>query len=159
MAGLLVSGPAGAGKSEAARRALAEISGPAVLIEFQEIYALLLGLERGPGGRYPMRLESDAWALVITEYLRQTALRQAVAREIEIVATNSDGDPARRQELIRRMGGPTVVIERVIDPGIDEITRRLIGDRDAEDPAEQLRQAQCRQAIGRWYAPRGERRR
>ena len=43
MAGLLISGPAGAGKSAEGKRLLAEAQQPTILVEFQEILAFLLG--------------------------------------------------------------------------------------------------------------------
>ena len=76
MPNLLLSGPAGAGKSEAARRLLAESTGPLVAADFQALLVALLLLERDPEtGRYPERLASQAaWMLPLTEALRQTII-------------------------------------------------------------------------------------
>ena len=63
MTGVLLSGPAGAGKSQAARRIYASLRVPGVIIDFQSLYAALLQLERNPDGRYPERLASDAHVL------------------------------------------------------------------------------------------------
>ena len=141
MPGILISGPAGAGKSQFARQVRAETPGPAVLIEFQEIYAMLLGLERLDNGRYPARLESDVFALPLTEYLRRSAISAATARDITPIVTSSDGDPLRRQALLGFMGPGSR--ETVIDPGVTKVSERLSVD-GILDP-------QCRDAINRWY--------
>ena len=51
---------------------MGETPGPAVVVEFQEIYATLLGIRRLPSGRYPERLESDAYIMPLVEYTRRT---------------------------------------------------------------------------------------
>ena len=66
------------------------------MIEFPELYAGLLGIERDPEtGRYPPRRPQDAFALPMTEYLRQAAISGALAQELDIVLSNSDGDADR----------------------------------------------------------------
>lgn len=79
--------------------------------------------------------------LALVEYLRSTAMREAVARDIDVVATNSDGAPERRRRLLERLGPGA--IERVIDPG-----RAIVTDRLSVGGA---LPAQCGTAIGRWY--------
>ena len=141
MAGLLISGPAGAGKSSRARQVLAQKAGPAVLIEFQEIYADLLGIDRLPSGRYPERREEDAYALPIVEYIRRVAIGAARDREIDAIVTNSDGDPERRRALLGFIGPDA--LEEVVDPGEDVVRRRLsVSGRLSR---------QCNQAVNRWY--------
>ena len=142
MASILLSGPAGANKSGAARELLSAASVPTVMIEFQELYASALGLRRNPEtGRYPPRRPQDDFALPMAEYLRQAAISGALAQELDIVLSNSDGDADRRNFLLGRLGpGAT---ERVIDPGVEVVTQRLSVD-GTLDPA-------CRQAIDRWY--------
>ena len=142
MASILLSGPAGSGKSQEARRLLASASVPTVMADFQTLYAGLLGIERDPEtGRYPPRLPQDAYALPMTEYLRQAAISGALAQELDIVLTSSDGDAERRNFLLGRLGpGAT---ERIIDPGLDIVTQRLSVDGTLSD--------QCRDAISRWY--------
>ena len=94
MANLLISGPAGAGKSEAARQELAASNEPGVILEIQELYASLLGLRRDPEtGRYPERRESDAHALRLAEYLRRVGITASVARGIRVITSNSDSRP------------------------------------------------------------------
>ena len=142
MPGILISGPAGAGKSRVARQVRAETPGPAVVIEFQEIYALLLGVDRLDSGRYPPRLESDAFAMPLTEYLRRTAISAATARDITPIVSNSDGDPERRRALLGFMGPGSR--ETVIDPGIEVVTERL--------SVEGYLDPDCRTALNRWYS-------
>ena len=78
MANLLISGPAGAGKTQAARRLLEASTEPTVAADFQSILAALTLLERGPDGRFPQRQESQAsWLLPLTEYLRMAIIGAA----------------------------------------------------------------------------------
>ena len=140
MPGLLISGPAGAGKSALAREELAARPGPAVAADFQSIVVALLQLERGADGRYPIRPD---WVLPLAEYVRRAVITGAVAREIDVVLTNSDGDPGRRAFLLSLLGeGAT---ERVVDPGRDVVTARL------SDPATGELADECEAAIDRWY--------
>ena len=141
MPGLLLSGPAGAGKSQSARAALSEANGPAIAVDFQSLYAALLLLERLPNGRYPERESRHIFMLALVEYLRSTAMREATARDIAVVATNSDGSPERRRRLLERLGPGA--IERVIDPGRAVVVDRLSVDGSLP--------AQCGTAINRWY--------
>ena len=143
MANILLSGPAGAGKSQAARRLLDAAAGPMVAADFQSLLAALTLLERLPNGRYPERNPRDAaWLLPLTEAMRQTVITIATDREIDVVATNSDGSPERRGFLLSRLGpGAT---ERVIDPGINVVTDRLAGP-------DGVLSEDCGKAIIRWY--------
>ena len=142
MASILLSGPAGANKSGEARRLLAAATVPTIMIEFQDLYAGLLGIRRDPEtGRYPPRRPQDAYAVPMTEYLRQAAISGALAQELDIVLSNSDGDADRRAFLLGRLGPGAA--ERIIDPGIDIVTERLSVD-GTLDP-------DCRNAIQRWY--------
>ena len=141
MTNILISGPAGGGKSQEARRLLAAASVPTVMIEFQQIYAGLLGIERLPNGRYPPRRPQDAYALPMAEYLRQAAITGAIAQELGVLLSNSDGNQQRRQFLLGRLGRGSR--ERLIDPGIEIVTQRLSVD-GLLDP-------DCQDAINRWY--------
>ena len=116
---------------------------PMVAADFQSILAALVLLERLPNGRYPNRNPAQAaWLLPMAEAIRQTVITIATDREIDVVATNSDGSPARRAHLLQRLGSGSV--ERIIDPGIDVVTTRLAG------PAGVLSD-DCDSAIRRWY--------
>ena len=141
----LLSGPAGAGKTQEARRLLELSTAPLVVADFQSILAALLLLERGQDGRYPPRNPSETWALPLAEYTRQAIITGAAAMEIELITTTSDGAAARRNTLLSRLGpGAT---ETIIDPGIDVVTGRLAG------PDGELSE-QCQEAVGRWYGRR-----
>ena len=141
MAGLLISGPAGAGKSERARRVRAETSGPVVIAEFQEIYASLLGIRRLESGRYPERLDRDAFAIPLAETTRRHIIEEAVGRGFDAVTTNSNSDLERRSSLLGLLGpGAT---EEVIDPGFDVVRDRLSIDGELSE--------QCEEALGRWF--------
>ena len=111
------------------------------MLDFQALYSAILGLQRLADGRYPERLPSDAFALPLAEYIRHSAIRVAVEHEVDVIATNSDGDPDRRQRLLGLLGpGAT---ERVVDPGRAVVEARLSVDGRLS--------SQCAEAIGRWY--------
>ena len=146
MANLLISGPAGANKSAAARELLSAAAVPTIMIEFADLYASVLGIRRNPEtGRYPARRPQDAFALPMAEYLRQAAITGAIAQELDIVLTNSDGNADRRAFLLGRLGAGAT--ERVIDPGISVVTERL-SVQGTLDP-------DCASAISRWFGRLG----
>ena len=140
MPSVLLSGPAGAAKSALARRLLLENGELATIADFQAVYAALSGDVRGPDGRYPLR---DDRLLPLTEYVRRAIITGAVARDIEVIATNSDGDPVRRAFLLGQLG--TGAIERIVDPGRAVVSARL------SDPETGELSEECGSAIGRWY--------
>ena len=140
MAGLLISGPAGAGKSAAARLER-QGRGEAVVSDFQAIYAALALQERLESGRYPERAPQDAYLLFLAEYTRRAIITGALARELFVVVTNSDGNPERRTELLGLLGASST--ERIIDPGRAAVESRLSVDG--------VLSQQCEQAINRWY--------
>lgn len=144
MAGnVLISGPAGSGKSAAARRELAAFEGPAVAADFQSLTAAVLLQQRDEHGRYPLR---PGWVLPLVEHLRRETIDAGRARDIAVVATNSDGDPARRRFLLDRLGPGAR--EVVIDPGEPVIRARLA------DPETGVLSEECDAAALRWYGPR-----
>ena len=142
MAGLLISGPAGAGKSAAAREVLAARLGLTVLADFQSLYAALLLLVPDPEtGRYPERDPDDAYLLPTAEYLRRAIITTARTRGLFVVVTNSDGSPTRRAELLDLIGDGAT--ERVINPGLDVVRRRL--------SVNGVLSQQCADAVDRWF--------
>ena len=96
MAGILLSGPAGAGKSAVARRLWLEYPGTAALADFQSVYAALTGDARGPDGRYPLR---NPALLPLVEYTRRAIITGAVNREIFVIATNSRRQPCTAEGI------------------------------------------------------------
>ena len=143
MPGLLISGPAGAGKSAIARAELAEADGPAVAADFQSIVVALLLLERGADGLYPVRPD---WVLPLAEYVRRATITGAQNRQIYTVLTNSDGSAARRAMLLDLLGDGAT--ERIVDPGRDVVSARL------SDPATGELSDDCENAVNRWYSRR-----
>ena len=141
MAGILLSGPAGAAKSALARRLLAESTELAAIADFQLVYRALTDVERGRDGRYPLR---DERLLPLTEYVRRAIITGAVNRDIAVIATNSDGDPERRAFLLGQLGAGAV--ERIVDPGRNIVEARL------SDPETGMLSSECDSAIGRWYS-------
>ena len=140
---VLLSGPAGAGKSAEGKRLVAEATEPTIVIEFQEIYATLLGIERLPEtGRYPERKESDSFGIPLTTEIRLGMLAAAKAQEVVVIMTNSDGSPERRALILSRLGPGAV--ERIIDPGIQIVSERLSVDGTLSD--------QCKKALSRWFS-------
>ena len=141
MANTLISGPSGAGKSWLARDLLAQAQGPGAIVDFQAIYSALLMLLRGPDGRYPERDPADAHLLALAEWTRRAMIAGAERMDIEVIMTNSDGSPQRR-EYLRGLLGPGAV-ESVLDPGRKVVVDRLSVNGVLSD--------QCGQAIDRWY--------
>ena len=140
MPSILLSGPAGAAKSALARRLLRESPDLVAIADFQSVYAALSGDLRGPDGRFPLR---DDRLLPLTEYVRRAVITGAVARDIDVIGTNSDGDPSRRAFLLSQLGPGAA--ERIVDPGRDVVAARLA------DPESGALSGECDAAIGRWY--------
>ena len=165
MPSVLLSGPAGGGKSQEAERRLAAATVPTVLVDFQEIYATLSGAKRGADGKYPLR---DPALLPLVQYVRKTAIRVATRHELDVIVTNANGDPAVRAALAELMelpdlkftaeelkrgpldrsvspGEPIAGNEEIIDPGEAEVRRRLASR------GNKTLSRECSAAINRWY--------
>lgn len=143
MAGVLISGPAGSGKSQQACALLHEMQERgtlAVRADFQEIYALLNCQTKDSTGRYP---ERDERYLPLVEYARRAIIGAAIGRAISVITTNSDGDPERRAFMLNLLGDGAQEIVR--DPGREAVAARLA------DPVTGILSPECEQAIDRWY--------
>ena len=117
---------------------------PTILVDFQELYAALVGVNRLPSGRYPERRPQDAYAIPLVEATRQTIIRTARESDLAIITTNSDGGADRRAFLLRILGPGSQ--ERVIDPGRLVVESRLEVNGALSE--------QCREAVSRWYSRR-----
>ena len=142
MPGLLLTGPAGGGKTQLARELLSQFDRPGVVADFQSILSALLLLVRNDDtGRYPERLASQDYALSIAEYVRRAIITAAEEREVEVIVTSSDGSPARRSFLLGLLGpGAT---ERIVDPGRAIVEARL--------QVNGVLSQNCDEAIRRYY--------
>ena len=140
---VLISGPAGAGKTQRARLLQQDHGG--MVSDFQETYADLLGIERDPAtGRYPPRKPEDRYIISIVQEQRRVAIATAQTRGMPIYFTNSLGEEGRRRALLQSLG--ETAAEEVIDPGEEEVVRRL--------SVRGVLSEQCQEAISRWYRPR-----
>ena len=138
---ILISGPAGSSKSAVARQIIEDDPGLVVQADFQQIHVALSGAVRDPStGLYP---ERDGRLNPLTEYVRRAVITGAVARDIRVIVTNSDGDPARRAFLLEQLGDGAT--ERVVDPGREVVRARL-----SDSITGELSGA-CGEAVDRWY--------
>ncbi len=140
MPSLLISGPAGAAKSQLARTLFEADPDLHAIADFQAIYVALTLVRRAADGRYPLR---DERLLPLVEYLRRRVIDEGIRRELNLIVTNSDGSPERRQFLLNKMGPGAE--ERVVDPGEDVVRARLA------DPFDGAMSTECDQAVNRWY--------
>ena len=138
---ILISGPAGSSKSAVARQIIEDDPGLVVQADFQSIHSAVSGSVRDPStGLYP---ERDGRLNPLTEYVRRAVITGAVARDIRVIVTNSDGDPERRAFLLEQLGAGAT--ERVVDPGREVVRARL-----SDSITGQLSGA-CENAVDRWY--------
>ena len=135
----ILRGPAGAGKSQW----FDENAEPGDLwLDITAIWAAVRGLERGPDGRYPVRLDDDQ-GLRMAAYLKATGIAFAEREGLDGWATTSSSAP-EAVERIREQGATGRV--QTIDPG-EAVVRRRLADPDTGelDP-------QCDSAQLRWYS-------
>ena len=139
---LLLTGPAGSAKSQAARELL-RTGKVDLAADYQSIASALLLLERDPvTGRYPPRDARFEKIVPLAAAIKAAVVTEARARGLTVVETNSNGSPAQRQRLLAALGGAS---ERILDPG-----RRVVEQRLADPVTGQL-SSQCGQAVGRYY--------
>ena len=143
MASVLISGPAGSGKSALALATLGTTGRNAVLVDFTSIYNALLAQKRDPvSGKFPTRRQAQEVFLPLIERTRQRTIMLAVEMGFDVVATNANGSPAFRRRLLALMGpGAKEVIE---DPGREVVEDRL------KDSAGVLGE-DCQKASARWF--------
>lgn len=132
MALRILRGPAGAGKSQ-------EIEPGTLRADLTALWVALFGYERGPDGKYPERTAEEA---AVASYLKAAVVRHAAREGLPGVVTTSDSSPEAVERL--REQGATAGVQTV-DPGIDEVRRRLA------DPTTGRLSAACEEAIRRWY--------
>ena len=139
---LLYSGPAGGGKSQAARELL-RTGKVDVVADYQTLASALLLLERDPvTGRYPPRDARFEKIVPLAAAIKSAVVKEARERGLTVVETNSNGSPAQRQRLMAALGGAS---ERIIDPGRQVVEQRLA------DPVTGQLSSQCREGIARYY--------
>ncbi len=139
---VLLTGPAGSGKSQAARELL-RTGKVDVVADFQSVLAACLLLERDPNtGRFPPRDRAAERLIPLAASIKSAIVSEARARGLTVAATISNGSPAQRHSLIAELGGAS---ERIIDPG------RLVVEQRLADPVTGQLSSQCREAIARYY--------
>ena len=139
----LLQGPAGSGKSQAARDLLA--NGEVTLVaDITALWAAISGAQRDPEtGRYPVREDSDP-ALPVARYVQETVVRRGLEAGEEVAVTTSRrGQEARWNEIAADSGRLFSV--RTIDPGFDVVSARLA------DPVTGTLSGACSRALSRWY--------
>ncbi len=146
-ASVIIAGPAGAGKTQRARvlmAALAAAGYQPFAADFQSILAALLLLERLPDGRYPERLDDQAYAIAMVESLRTSLVRFAIEDDRPVIATISEKPGSTRYtSLLALFGGQAR--QETVDPGIRVIVERLTLP-GATEPSRQ-----CADAADRYY--------
>ena len=138
---ILVSGPAGGGKSQRVRELLQESETDTIVSDFQSTYASIRQEVRDPvSHKYP---ERDERYVPAAEYIRRATITYGVSNGYRVIVTNSDGDPDRRGFLLDLLGDGAE--EQIIDPGEAVATARL-----AE--ADGVPSEACNKALQRWYS-------
>ena len=137
-----LSGPAGAGKSQRARRMLR--AGDAdLLVDFTAIWAALGGHERDAEGKYPVRADDDP-LLPLVHAARALVTAEALRRGFRVLRTSSSSTDADRDRARAKRYGAEYR-EITVDPGESVIRARL------SDPETGRLSAACSSAMGRWY--------
>ena len=135
----ILRGPAGAGKSQW----FEANSEPGDLwLDITAIWAAVRGLERGPDGRYPVRLDDDR-GLRVAAYLKSVGIAFAEREGLDGWTSTSSSSPVAVERL-RAAGATGRTI--TLDPGLSVVQRRLADPDTGElDP-------ECDRALLRWYS-------
>ena len=106
-----------------------------------------LAFQRDPvTGRYPERVDGDPRLPLVSE-LRDRAIAEAAARELDGYVTTSDSRPESLDRLARlaASAGVGAAAIRIIDPG-EEIVRARLADAVTGTLSDS-----CESALARWY--------
>ncbi len=138
---LLLEGPPGGGKSQRVAQLIEDGEIDAVA-DLTGLWAAVGSFERGPDGRYPIRLSSDP-LLELSLYVKTAVVRRGLVQGLRVVVTTS----ARNQaEKWRPIAGEVAAGFRIelLDPGYAVARRRL---QDADGGLHD----ECEEALTRWY--------
>ena len=137
---VLIQGPAGSGKSQLVAEML-EAGEVDVVVDLTRLWVALSGVERGPTGRYPVRLDDDK-ALPAAFAVKQLAARRALETGADTAVTTSVRNQEPRWQKLAAEALATFST-RVVDPGEEVVKERLAGPEGLSP--------ECAKAISRWY--------
>ena len=139
----LYDGPAGSGKSQIVREAQAagEID---IVADLTQLWAAMTGAERGPDGKYPIRLDTDPVINTgMATYIRNVVVRQGLDSGLSVAVTSgTPGKEVQFAEIAASANAPFTHYR--IDPGEAVVRARLADAYGSLDP-------ECDKAINRWY--------
>ena len=139
---ILISGPAGTGKTQ---EALKRLGHNKILADFTAQFNAIRGVRRDPSsGRFPVRGQAESGFLPLTEQMRREVIRRGRRHGFSVITTNSNGDPAFRRRLLELLGPGAREI--ILDPGREEVVERL------KDKATGILDPECEKAANRWYS-------
>ena len=131
----VVAGPAGSGKSEWVRD---HVDRDDVVIDVGRLLPALF-----PGLEGLVRGDLDREALRFTSWLRMFLIHEAVRRGLKGYVTTAD--PGAIDRLLEAVGGTRAADLIVIDPGREEVLRRLAESQPGRGDA-------CQAAVDKWYS-------
>ncbi|MCY3812451.1 MAG: AAA family ATPase [Gammaproteobacteria bacterium] len=137
---LLLEGPAGSGKSQAAEALIA--SGQFhLLADLTALWAAIRAMRRDAEGRYPVRQDDDP-GLSLAAYIRAAVVRQALREDLNVVVTSATPGTATKWAGIAEELGAEFQV-RTINPGYAEAARQLAQGGPLS--------AECAKALARWF--------
>ena len=139
---ILVEGAAGSGKSQLTRDMI-RAGEAAIVADVTRLWVAAGQYERGPDGRYPVRLDADP-ALHTARFLKTAAVSFALREGYDVAITTSQrGQSGRWAAMAAEHGAPFEV--RTLDLDESVVRERLRDPETGElDPS-------CEAAIGRWF--------